>query len=114
MKPDEASAFLTDSVELDIHDDDQLSIEQRIRDVTGQLKQAGGARTSDGASPASVYVRLFRPEGVVRLQTNLKVIFRRDLIDQLAVTLGGENRIRINAMSPTAVLPPRKRRYGKR
>ncbi|MBG80350.1 MAG: DNA polymerase III subunit alpha [Phycisphaerae bacterium] len=114
LKPDEASAFLAESVELDIHDDDQLSIEQRIRDVTGQLKQAGGARTSDGASPASVYVRLFRPEGVVRLQTNLKVIFRRDLIDQLAVTLGGENRIRINAMSPTTVLPPRKRRYGKR
>lgn len=114
FKPEDAPSYLTEHIELDIHDDGEVGIEQKIQMSAGILKQAGSAMTSQGAHPAKVTIRLVRSEKTIHMKTDLKVIPQTQVIRDLAGVLGGPERIRLSGRDPGNVVAPRKvRRYGR-
>ncbi|MCH2134217.1 MAG: DNA polymerase III subunit alpha [Phycisphaerales bacterium] len=109
FQPDRAPEYITESVSLDLHAEDTVDIEQRVRMAAGTLKQAGGAQTSNGAHPAAVFLRLFRPDGVVSLKTDLRVIMRPAVLKELETVLGSSERIHLTARAPGDMVAPKRR-----
>lgn len=111
---DQVGQYLTESMELDMLGDDGVSLEQRIEMTAGVLKQAGAARTTGGAHPAAVYLRIQRPEGAIRMKAGMRVIPRPEVLRELNQVLGGTGRIRLAGRDPGAVVASKPSRRGAR
>ncbi|MAT80378.1 MAG: DNA polymerase III subunit alpha [Phycisphaerae bacterium] len=114
LSPDQVGQYLTESMELDMLGDDGVSLEQRIEMTAGVLKQAGAARTTGGAHPAAVYLRIQRPEGAIRMKAGMRVIPRPEVLRELNQVLGGTGRIRLAGRDPGAVVASKPSRRGAR
>ena len=113
-RPEDAASYLTDRLDIDIHDDDETGMEQKIQMSAGILKQAGSAMTSHGAHPAGVSLRLVQNDKIIHMKTDLKVIPRSEVIRDLTNVLGGQDRLHLVGRDPGSVLQPRKSRSFRR
>jgi len=103
VRPGEAARLLTERIELLVpfkNGESPQAAGERLRMTAGIIKQAGGARISDGARPASVVLHLDLPDQVVTLKSEFRVVPHDELVRQLTEMLGGREQIQLVGSVP--------------
>ena len=105
VRPDEAARCLTERIELSVQVDPEegsRAVGERLRMAAGIIKQAGGARISQGGQAADVYVRLDLPDRTVMFKSGFRVVPHEELVTQLTDMLGGQQRVNLVGTVPKA------------
>ncbi|MDP7029643.1 MAG: DNA polymerase III subunit alpha [Phycisphaerales bacterium] len=105
LAPPDAARCLTDRIELRVPmrpDESDRAAGERLRMTAGVIKQAGGARTSDGGHPANVVLHLDMPDQLVTLKSEFRVVPHEQLVHQLTEMLGGREQIKLVGTIPKA------------
>ncbi|MCP4757954.1 MAG: DNA polymerase III subunit alpha [Planctomycetes bacterium] len=116
ITPEDAPRCLTDRIELRmpwIDGESDKAARERLRMTAGVIKQAGGARISNGGHAAKVVLHLDLPDQMVTLKSNFRVVPHDELVGQLSEMLGGQDQVRLVGTIPHATEKPNRRQGGR-
>jgi len=113
IAPEDAPRFLTDRIEVDlgsISDASEGELRNRFDMAAGLLRQSGGARVTDGARPAEVYLRMDNGKQSVTCRSTMRIVPHSELLGQLQSLLGGD-RVHLVGRVPEGEPRNKRRRY---